>query len=1033
MRNDLIKKMVVGIISFISLLLPVAKAQNIPISGVVVDVKTGEPLQEAVVYVKENKGIGTAVDTKGNFILSVPVGATIVVSYPGYKEIETAIGDNKFFNIALEEEATILEETVVVGFSTQRRASVIGSVDQIKPAELKLPTRTISTSLAGKLAGVVAVQGSGEPGYDGASFWIRGVNSFVGNASPLILVDGIERNLDDVEPQEIADFTILKDATATAVYGVRGANGVVLITTKRGVVSAPKVNLRAEMSFSNPLMLPKFVDGVTYMRMHNEALINSGQSALYSEDKINGTEHRLDPYYYPDVNWVDELMTHWNPNEKVTLNVAGGSDRVRYFVSGAFLNQSGMYKKFGGVSYDNNINVKRYNFRSNVDVNVTKTTLLGVNVAASLEDRQYPAHTSSTIWGWISDAPPIWYPLTYPDKSKIPGHAYGVTRNPYQLIARSGYSEENHSKVQADFTVTQNLSFVTQGLQLKGQFSFDAYTKGTLKNEMRPRPYIIAPFSYQGGKPVLTDNNGNYNYVDQDAASTAYEDYLVRKDIATTYDRKVYIDARIIYNREFGKHIVGGLFLYNQSDQAFPTKSDIYESVPVRHQGITGRATYGYDDKYFAEFNFGYNGSESFAPGKKYGFFPSFAAGWVPSKESFMEFMKPAIHFLKFRISHGYVGHDGLTTRFAYLTRVQETDSNVGFGTNNGYGYGSGKGISITYYGNPDATWEKAAKTDIGLEMHFLEGFRLQADVFYEKRTDIWVALNKTPDMLGFSQVPYANAGEMENKGIDGFLEYSKFFDNGFGINVKGTFSYARNKILKNGDETKAYAYQSALGRPHNSNMGYLAERYFIDEADIAASPSQVAIGGVPKPGDIKYTDYNGDGEVNNFDRVFMGYPTVPEITYGIGANLMYKAFDFSFMFQGADHVSFFGRPSIFSQSNRGNVYTMVRDSYWNTTTQDLNATFPRLAVGDQTKNYTNSSKWLQNGAYIRLKQIEFGYTLPKTLSKKTGMNECRFFVNGLNLLTFSKFKWWDAESKSSNGLYYPIQATINVGIDINF
>jgi TonB-linked SusC/RagA family outer membrane protein len=1000
--------------------------------------KTGEPLSGAVVYDRNNRSVGSSTDEKGAFSISVPSGATLVTSLPGYRDTETPVGNNKVLNIAIEEEATVLEETVVVGYSTQRRASVIGSFDRIKPAELKLPSRTLSTSLAGRLSGVFAVQGSGEPGYDGASFWIRGINSFVGNSSALILVDGIERSLDNLDPQEIADFTILKDATATAVYGVRGANGVVLVTTKRGTASAPSVNFRAEMSFSNPVNLPKFVDGVTYMRMHNEALVNMGESAFYSDDKILGTEQRRDPYYYPDVNWIDELVTHWNPNQKVSLNVSGGSERVRYFVSGSFLNQSGMYRNFGGVSYNNNINVKKYNFRANADVNITKTTLLGVNVAAILEDRNYPAHSGSTIWSWISQAAPVWYPLTYPDPEKVPGHAYGLTRNPYQLVARSGYSQENHSALQADFTVTQNLAFVTRGLQFKGQFSYDATTLGTLKNETRPRPYIIVPFSYSEGLPVLKDDNGNYNYEDQDASSTAYENYLVKKDIATSYDRKIYIDVRLLYNRAFGKHNVGGLFLYTQSDQTFPTKSDIYESVPVRHQGITGRATYEYDERYIAEFNFGYNGSEAFSPSRRYGFFPSYAVGWVASNERFLSGMKSSVSFLKLRLSHGYVGNDGLyrgadRLRFAYLTRVQETDSNVGYGTNNGYGYGSGKGINMTYYGNPDATWETAAKTDLGLEVHFLDGFRLQADFFREKRTDIWVALNKTPGILGFdAEIPYGNAGEMENKGIDGFLEYSRSFRNGMLVSLKGTFSFARNKVLKNGDEKKTYEYQSALGRPHNSNMGYVAERYFIDEADIAASPDQSSIAGRPRPGDIKYADYNGDGEVNSFDRVYMGYPSVPEISYGLSAAVAWRGFDFSFMLQGADRVSFFGKPGIFPQKNRGNIFTMVRDSYWNANTQDLDATFPRLAVGTQP-SYENSSKWLHNGAYLRLKQVELGYTLPEKISMKAGIKHCRLFTNGLNLLTFQKFKWWDAESKNGNGLYYPIQTTINFGIDINF
>ncbi len=1008
-------------------------------------------------YLQRNKITGKVTDTKGSAIPGVNITikgttrgsvtdlngyytievdnaeAILVFSFIGYLTEEVPVGDRKEIDVKLIEDIKKLEEVVVVGFGTQRKGSVIGSVDRIETEKLKQPTRTLSTSLAGRLAGVFAVQKSGEPGYDGASFWIRGVNTFTGNTNPLVLVDNVERDLDDVDPEEIADFTILKDATATAVYGVRGANGVVLITTKKGVTGQPQIKLTLESGLSDPLELPKFVNGPTYMRLQNEALLNTGKPKLFTEEQIQNTASKKDPYYYPDVNWMDELLRRWSSSQRAALNVMGGSERVRYFVAGAFLNQNGMFKSFGGTSYNNNINVKRYNFRSNVDMNVTKTTTLSINLAAILEDRNYPGASSSDIFSRMLWNPPVWFPAQYPDNTKVPGYPYSMGRNPYQLLARSGFTTEYHSNVQSNITASQDLSFITKGLQVKGLFSFDTYTEAKVKRSITPRPYLIVPYGFdENGNPILV-KDGEYNYVDQDPSNSTYHDYLDRSADAPYNDRSLYTELSLLYNRVFGKHTAGGLILYNQSDKAFPSKSGIYESVPQRHQGITTRFTYAYDDKYFFEYNFGYNGSENFAKGKRYGFFPSYGIGWVPTRESFMNFIKPVVDYMKIRMSHGTVGNDGLNSRFVYLTRVEGTSTNVGFGTNNGYGYGSGGGINITYYGNPDATWEKATKTDLGVEINFLKNFHLQMDFFYEKRTNIWVRLSRVPDIYGYSTNPYGNVGEMENKGFDGYLDYSGKIGDDLNINLKGTFSYSTNKILQNGEETKKYAYQSAIGQPYNRKFGYMAEGLFVDEAEIANSPDQTALGGTPKPGDIKYKDVNNDGSINDFDRVFMGYSDVPEITYGFGSNIMYKNFDFSFLLQGVSRVSFFAKPKSFPEENTGNVLTIVNDSHWNSQTQDLGADFPRLGLGSQNNNYTNSSWWLQDGSYLRIKQLEIGYTLPSAWTKKIKIENFRIYANGLNLFTFSAFRWWDPESQSDTGLYYPSQKIINMGLEVKF
>ena len=997
------------------------------VSGTVIDAKTGEALIGAVVMFNNQNNMATITDENGKFMLQVAdmQKGTLTVLSLGFKTRTMDIKGQKTVLIPMEEEAEALEEIIVTGFITQKKGSVIGALDRIRPSQLKLPARTVSTALAGRLAGVVAVQGSGEPGYDGATFWIRGINTFTGSSTPLILIDGIERSPDNIDPEEIADFTILKDATATATYGVRGGNGVVLITTKKGTAGKPRISLRLESGFYAPAALPRFANGATYMRMQNEALHNIGRTPLFSQEEIERTASGTDPYMYPDVDWTKELTRKASPAGRLSLNVSGGGESVRYFLAAAWFNHSGMFKNFDeGVSFNNNISTTRYNFRSNVDANVTASSVFSAGLVAILEDRNFPGEDTGSIFNMMRRTPPTYYPLHFPDKSKTPGFAYLEFRNPYQMLARSGYVVENHVNIQSNFTLSQDLSFLAKGLQLRGIFSFDSYSGGKIRRIMKPRPYMIT------GK----DAAGEYIYKDMDPSNDLYHNYLEREVEKTTLTRKTYLETSLLYNRTIGAHTLGVLCLYNHSDRQFPSEENLYKSVPGRTRGITGRAGYSFRDTYFVEFNFGYNGSENFAKGKRYGFFPAVAAGWTPTAERFMRFLRPAIGYVKIRLSHGSVGNDNLIDRFVYLTRVERTNTGVGFGTNNGYGYGSGQGINFTSYGNPDATWEKAVKTNLGIEVNFLKGFALQFDLFYEKRSNIWTKMEKWPDLFGFTVVPYDNVGRMENKGFDGFLEYAKSVGDDLSFNLKATFSFARNKILANGEEAKKYAYQSRTGRPHQSLLGYISDGYFADNAQVAGSPSQRAISGAdPQAGDIKYKDVNADGVIDEFDRVFMGYPTTPEVTCGFGMETIYRGFDISFLFQGAGRVSFWAIPLIFEQENQGNIYSFMVDNYWSESHPDPQAAFPRLGIGSQKNNYVESDKWLQNGRYLRLKQAEMGYSLPAGRIKKWGMGSVRLYVNGINLLTWAPFTWWDAESKNRTGSYYPVQRVVNIGAEVKF
>lgn len=1008
------------------------------VSGTVVDELTGEELPGVTVLI-EGTQLGTAADINGAFNLLIPdtiKKPVLAFSMIGYKPQKVEVGGRKVIRVTMEEDLDILKEVVVVGSSIQQKGSVIGAVESVNVKDLAQPTRTLSTSLAGRVSGVIAIQNTGEPGYDNADFWIRGINTFTGNKSPLVLVDGIERTMDDIDPQEIASMTALKDAAATAEYGVRGGNGVIVITTKKGLVGKPIIKFRAEMGMSNPQYMPEFADGPTYMKIHNEALRNMGKQDYYTPLQIERTENGYDPYYYPNVNWLNALTKNLTPSYRANLTVQGGSESVRYFVSAGFLDQNGMFKKFDeGVSFNNNINAKRYNFRTSVDANLTKTTLLGISIASILEDRNYPAVGTQDIFNNMYNIPPTKYPLFYPDKKKVPQD--GQYKNPYQQLARSGYTTENHITIQSNLSLSQKLDFITEGLQFAGTFSFDNYTTGQVKRTMNPRPYMIVPWAIDENEDPILLQDGEYNYKDQDEPGQ-YSDYLSRQvdGNAKKSNRSIYIEGKLAYNRSFGDHRVSGLVLYNQSDYQDIMTGDLYESIPRRFQGLSTKIGYDFQEKYYGEVNVGYNGSESFAKGNRYGVFPAFAVGWVPTNESFMKFLIPTIDYMKVRASYGEVGNGNLSGRFVYLTRVENgSGGNFGFGVNNGGGFGSGKGTAFTYYGNPEATWETAKKFDIGVELNFLKNFSLNIDYFHERREDIWDTLDKTPDVLGFNQKkPGANIGEMTNKGIDGFIEFSKKINTDLFLSFRGTFVYARNEIIKHGKAPTYYEYQDQKGYPNESLLGYLNDGYFIDEADVANHPDQSAISGVaPKPGDLKYKDYNEDGVVDQFDRVYMGHPKIPEITYGLNGFIQYKNIDLAFLFQGASNVSFFAAPKLFSTELTTNVYTFMLNDYWSEETQNLNARFPRLGTGTQDNNYVNSDHWLHDGKYLRLKTIELGYNLSNTSLRNVGINKIRLFANGNNLFTISPFDWWDPEPRRGSGSFYGIQRIFNFGAEITF
>ncbi|SFS33032.1 TonB-linked outer membrane protein, SusC/RagA family [Zhouia amylolytica] len=1006
------------------------RAPQRKINGTVLD-PNGTPIPGAnVVEVGTTNGVATDFDGKFEIDL-ITAEPKIRVSYVGFKAIEMEIGEAATYEITLQESAEALDEVVVVGFGEQKKVSVVGAVTAIKPEEMKIPSSSLSQSFAGRLSGVIAVQRSGEPGRDAAQFWIRGISTF-GNTNPLVFMDGIEISLGDlnsIDPTNIQNFSILKDASATAIYGARGANGVILIETKRGMEGKPRINVTVENSFISPTQYPEFTDAVTFMNMYNEARKNQNpfQPPKFSEDKIQGTREARDPYIYPNVDWLDELFSDFSIRKYGNLNIRGGGQTARYYMSASIFHDKGILKETDVNDFDNNIDQKRYNFVNNISVNVTPTTELELNLNADLINYNGPAVDASNIFGNIMNSNPVRFPVTYPTPEGS-GHIYfGNTTggfgpyntfpNPYADLVK-GYKERFSSTFISTFRIRQQLDMITKGLSFKAFASFKNWTSSEITRSYEPYFYQLDGYQYD----PQTDT---YEYELSQIGQGGRES--LAQSGSNNGDRSFMTQAALNYNRTFGKHDVSGLLVYLQRQYNVNViGSDLTSSLPSRNQGVSGRLTYAYDDRYLAEVNFGYNGSENFAEGKRFGFFPSFAMGYVISNEPYFKSLKKSISLFKLRASYGESGNDRIgAVRFPYT-------SNVNLGADNGFTFGqnfnnSRPGVAITRYENNSITWEVGKKINVGLDLGLFDKVTLNVDVFKERREGIFMQRNTIPGTIGIGDTkPYANLGEVENKGVDVSLSYNQSFGSDLIVSSRGTFTFAQNKILAMDEPNLKYSYLSRVGRPVNQLWGLQAERLFIDQAEIDNSPTQTYTTQY-YPGDLKYTDISneidGQNKIDANDRTPMGHPSVPEITYGYGINVMYKKFDFGVLFQGIARVSFFmSGLQPFAQNER-NVLQAIANDYWTEDNQNLYAFYPRLSESENPNNVQNSSWWLRDGSFMRLKSAEIGFQYNR---------QVRFYVNGVNLLTFSKFNLWDPEMGGGNGLGYPPQRTFNLGAQIN-
>ncbi|WP_298652180.1 TonB-dependent receptor [uncultured Proteiniphilum sp.] len=1005
--------------------------QNIRVTGTVSD-NLDEPLPGVTIIVR-GTAQGTTTDTNGEYSISVPNDTCVLqFSYIGFTPQEIVVGNKRVISVNLSEETTGLDEVVVVGFGKQKKTDVVGSVTSIKPAELKkVSSSNMTTMLAGNIAGMISYQRSGEPGADNADFFIRGVTTFGYKVDPLILIDGIEVSKTDLarmQPDDIENFSIMKDATSTAVYGARGANGVISITTKEGKEGKLNISVRFENAFTMPTKNIELADPITYMNLGNEAVVTRDPlgTLTYSKTKIDNTIAGTNKYVYPATDWQNELLNDYATTQRFNLNASGGGKVARYYLAATFNQDNGILKVDKRNNFNNNIRLRTYSFRSNVNFNLTRTTEAALKISGTFDDYTGPIHGGTEVYRQIMRTNPVLFPPyyepdeTYKDSNHILFGNYGTGAqyiNPYAEMVR-GYKDYSSSKIDAQFELTQDFSFITEGLSFRALFNTSRYAYFDVSRYYNPYFYTIGNYNKTDNTYMLASLNEGTEYL-------GYSEGL--KDVLTS----TYIELMTNYNRTFNEtHTFSGMMVYTMRNELKGNAGNLQLSLPKRNLGLSGRATYSYRSRYFGEFNFGYNGSERFHKKHRFGFFPSAGLAWTLSNEEFWNV--PAITNLKFRATYGLVGNDAIgrdEDRFFYLSNVDMNSASraARFGTLSDY---IRNGVLVQRNANEDITWEIARKTNIGFELGLFGKLTLEADYFHEYRTNILMTRSSIPTTMGLYSAEMANVGEAKSQGIDGSLDYTTSFGKEAWLRARANFTYATNEFLAYEEPNYKESYRQRVGHPIQQQWGYIAERLFIDETEVSNSPEQFGIYGA---GDIKYHDVNQDGRITSADMVPIGYPTTPEIMYGFGISGGYKNLDVSFFFQGSARSSFWidiGSTSPFY--NETQLLKAYADSYWSEENQNIYALWPRLSTRVVENNNQRNTWFMRDGSFLRLKSVEIGYTLPANILSKLYLSNARIYFNTTNPLCFSKFKLWDVEM-GGDGLGYPIQKSYNIGLNISF
>lgn len=960
---------------------------------------------------------GTVSDNNGDYTLQANAGDVLVFRMVGFVTREITVGKEIRMDVVLKEELSNLNEVVVVAFGAQKKLTTIGAQSTVKVEDLKLPVANLSNVIAGRVAGIVGVQRSGEPGYDNAEIYIRGISTFT-SSSPLILVDGVERSFNNIDPEDIASFSVLKDASATALYGVRGANGVIIIQTKKGKAGKTAINAQYDQGMTQFTRLPQFADGVTYLQIANEAYRNtfpSDPNPRYTPERIAATQNQSDPDLYPNVNWFDVILNKYGHNRRARVNANGGSDKAQYYLSLGYYDETGMFKTDELANYNSTMKFSRFNFTSNLTLNVTKSTKVDFGVSGWISNGNYPGSGTGDIFNAAFVLTPVTIPVRYSNGlfSKI---RTGDIANPYTLLTQSGYATEFRNQLWSNLRLTQNLDFLVNGLSITGMYSFDTYNNHRIGRTKTVDSYLAT------GR----DANGALTF-EQTQIGTNYLGY----DRNNGGSRQFYLEGAINYTKKIKKNDITAMLLYNQSDRVEAFAGDFISSIPFRYMGLAGRTTYAYDNRYLAELNFGYNGSETFAPNKRFGFFPSFGLGWVLSQEKFFEKTKDAISFLKLRFSYGVVGNSNIGgRRFAYISTI----TNQG-----GYSYGQNNinndigGLNFGDYA-VDVSWERAKKYNAGIELRTLkDALSITADVFREIRTGIFRQRGDVPLSVGIPNLPYANIGQVNNTGVDATIDYQQKVGS-FNIGIRGNINWNRAIVINDAEAPWPFPWQQRIGRKLGQRFGYIADGLYKSDEEVLNSPYQT---GINKAGDIKYRDLNGDGKINAYDQAPIGYGSIPEIVYGFGPTIRWNNWSLAAWFKGISNVDVSLNGDGFQPfrlgGERGNLLKDITNR-WTPENPSNNVLYPRLTYGNDNMNYETSSWWTKNGSFLRLQTVELNYNFSgKAWLSKIGISNLNVYAIGCNLLTFSEFKMWDVELGDGRGAQYPLLKTYNLGLRCSF
>ena len=1007
--------------------LPVSAQSDLSAGGMIMS-ESGEGLIGVTVVVKEVPGKGVLTDIDGRFKLTgLQKGQTLVFSYIGYEKQEKKVEKtDERMRITLKEDVSMLDEVVVVGLSTQRKASVVGAIANIEVKDLKVPATSVSNMLAARVPGIIAITRSGEPGKDFSEFWIRGISTFGAGSSALVLIDGVEGNMNTLDAEDIESFSILKDASATAVYGVRGANGVILVTTKRGKAGKLSVNLKANTGYSYSPRMPEYVDGNQYAALANEAALSRGMEPIYNNVDLQLFKSGIDPDLHPNVNWRDAILKDYTTNQQFHLSASGGGQVARYYMSLGLLTKDALFKQDKGINkYDTNVDYKQYNFRANIDMNLTSSTIMSLGLETVLVNQNYPGFgdSSQSLWDAQANMTPVTVPVMF-TTGQVP--AYGSNNDqisPYVLLNYTGYRKYYRNQTNLNLQLEQDLKMITKGLKFTALFNMTGSSDMTSSRTKTPALYYATGRKRDGSLALEKK---------RDASDPVFSD-------STEVNRKFYLESRLNYERVFNDvHRVSGLVHYYMEDFVDSRNTNDLSAIPKRYVGLSGRATYSYKDTYMIEGNIGYTGSEAFEKGKKFGIFPAISMGWLPTQYEAFKAAIPFINYLKFRGSYGQVGNDRMNVRFPYLTLMGPSGSGL---------WQSGSGYTETQVGSSNLRWETATKSNFGIDMKFFKSrFDMTVDFFNDIRSGIYQQRASVPDEMGLVTLPFANVGEMKSWGMDGHLSYTQPINKDAYFVVRANFTQSKNKILEYEESIVRYPYQSSVSYQYGINRGLIALGLFKDEADVMNSPTQT-FGGDVLPGDIKYKDVNGDGAIDDYDVVPLEYSTTPQIQYGFATEFNWKSWNLSVLFEGASRVKYFSGGNgffPFTGEETGNVLATVGDqaNRWtsaeisgNPATENPDARFPRLTYGANNNNNRNSTFWLNDGSYVRLKNVQLSYQTKAAFMKKVGIESATFSLIGENLHVWDKLqdKIFDPAQATGNGAAYPLQRVYTLQMNLKF